>query len=88
MEEFYTRNKEFIANTNFNFSCDCVTYGSHRIYFCVCVECLQDLQEAKNVHLINDRWIKFCLWETNLKSLSLNGTMRFFRYRDIELPIH
>ena len=31
MEEFYTPNKEFVANTNINFSCDCVTYGSHRI---------------------------------------------------------
>ena len=35
MQEFYKNNKEFINDTNINFSCDRKAYGSHRIYFCL-----------------------------------------------------
>ena len=88
MKEFHRNNKEFIVDTNINFNCDCVTYRSHKIYFCLCPEVFENLQKAKNIHAVNDRWLKFCSWECNLKSLWFNGTMRFFKYQDIELPIH
>ena len=88
MEDFYNSNKEFIVDTNINFNCDCVIYGSHRIYFCLCAKCWQDLQKGKNLHAVNGCWMKSCPHELNLKSLLLNETMRFFRYWDIELPIH
>lgn len=60
MKEFHKNNEEFIVDININFNCNCVTYRSHKIYFCLSPECFEDLHKAKNIHAINDRWMKFC----------------------------
>ena len=88
MKDFHATNKEFIKDTNIDFNCDCVTYGSHRLYFCLYCECLRDFQKARNIHSLNDKWLKFCSHEANLNSLSFNGQTRFFKYQEFELPIH
>ena len=87
MEDFYRMNKEFIVDTNISFQCDCDTYGNHRMYFCVCYPCLNDLQDDKSLYVLNNWWMKFCSAESNLNSITFNGKMRFFRYHDINLPI-
>ena len=88
MKDFHATNKEFIKDTNIDFNCDCVTYGSHRLYFCLYCECLRDFQKARNIHSLNDKWLKFCSHEANLNSLSFNGQTRFFKYQEFEIPIH
>ena len=88
MKDFHATNKEFIKDTNIDFNCDCFTYGRHGRFFCLCCECLRDLQKAKNLHSLNGKWLKFCSQEANLNSLSFNGKMHFFKYQESELPIH
>ena len=87
MEDFYRMNKEFIVDMNIFFQCDCDTYGNHRMYFCVCYPCLNDLQDDKSLYVLNNWWMKFCSAESNFNSVTFNGKMRFFRYHDIDLPI-
>ena len=85
MKDFHATNKEFIKDTNIDFNCDCVTYGSHRLYFCLYCECSRDFQKARNIHSLNDKWLKFCSHEANLNSLSFNGQTCFFKYQEFEL---
>ena len=87
MQDFYRMNKEFIVDKNIFFQCDCDTYGNHRMYFCICYPCLNDLQDDKSLYVLNNWWIKFCSAESNFNSVTFNGKMRFFRYHDIDLPI-
>ena len=87
MQDFYRMNKEFIVDKNIFFQCDCDTYGNHKMYFCICYPCLNDLQDDKSLYVLNNWWMKFCSAESNFNSVTFNGKMRFFRYHDIDLPI-
>ena len=87
MEDFYKMNKEFVVDTSIFLKSDCEAYGNHRICFCICYPCLKDLQEDISLYMLNNQCIKFCSAEVNLSSITFNGKMRFFRYRDTYLPI-
>ena len=82
-DKFYKRNKDFMEDTNISFSCDSENYENHRVYFCVCCHCFDDLKLGKNVDSLNNRWLKFCSSEDNLNLTTFYGSMRFFRYREL-----
>ena len=85
-QNFHHMNKEYIVNLNQTFQCACNdTYGSHQLYFCVCVHCYKDLVEKKecNIEMINTQWMKFCTLRTSLDSLNFRSNMRFFSFNDI-----
>ena len=89
MEDFYKLIKEFINDTNIDFNYDCETYGNHAICFCICYPCFENLKSGTNLSAVNSYWLKFCSHSENLKSLSLNAEMRFFKYYEVfhQLPL-
>ena len=98
-QNFYEMNKKRLVNLNPAFQCVCNdTCRSHRLYFCVCVNCYKDLVEKKEcsiekkilyrviislIEMINTQGMKFCTLRTSLDSLNFRGNMRFFSFRDI-----
>ena len=89
MKEFYKPNEEIVVDTNKDFKCDCQGYGNHTICFCVCCKCYQNLKSWTNLSAANAYWLKFCLHNENLKAITLNTEMRFFKYWEVidQLPL-
>ena len=86
MQSFYRINKERVVNLNQSFKCVCHgTYGSRRLYFCLCPSCYNDLVIKKlcDCKMMNGQWMKFCMQRTYLDDLSFRGSMRFFIFNDI-----
>ena len=43
-QKCYVMNKELLANLNPTFQCACNdTYGSHQLFFCVCMDCYKNI---------------------------------------------
>ena len=85
-QNFYEMNKKPLVNLNQTFQCACNhIYGSHRLYFCVCVDCFTDLVVKKDcdTEMINMKWMKFCILRTSLDALTFRGNTRFFDFNDI-----
>ena len=84
-QNFYDLNKEYLVNLNKTFQCACKdTYGSHQLYFYVCVDCYKDLlKKGYNIGLLNNKWLKFCILRSNLDILTFCGNVRFFSFNNI-----
>ena len=83
-EKFYDTNKEILINLNSTFKCACnETYGSHRLFFCLCVECFKGIKRNCDLNSVNNKWMKFCIPRPSLDILNFNGNMRFFSFNDI-----
>ena len=84
-QNFYDLNKEYLVNLNKTFQCACKdTYGSHQLYFYVCVDCYKDLlKKGYNIGLLNNKCLKFCILRSNLDILNFRDNVRFFSFNDI-----
>ena len=83
-QKFYDTNKEILINLNSTFKCTCnETYGSHRLFFCLCVECFKGIKRNCDLNSVNNKWMKFCILRSSLDILNFNGNMRFFSFKDI-----
>ena len=86
MKNFCEINKERVVNLNQTFKYTCrSTYGSHRLYFCICTLCYNDLMFKKecDCKMINDEWMKFCIQRCYLYELYFRGNMWFFTFNDV-----
>ena len=86
MKNFYEINKERVVNLNQTFKCACQsTYGSHRLYFCICPLYYNDLVFEKrcDCKMINEEWMKFCIQRYYLDEPYFRGSMRFFAFNDV-----
>ena len=78
VQKFYDTNKEILINLNSTFKCTCnETYGRHRLFFCLCVECYKVIKKDCDVNLVNNKWMKFCILRPSLDILNFNGNMLF-----------
>ena len=63
-QKFYDTNKEILINLNSAFKCACnENNGSHRLFFCLCVECFKDIKRNWDLNLVNNKWVKFELYD-------------------------
>ena len=73
-----------MKNLNSTFKCACNgTYGTHRLFFCVCTDCYQNIKKGCDVSKMNNKWLKFCVLQSSVEILTFNGSMRFFSFKDI-----
>ena len=80
-QKLYDINKQTYVNLNATFKCACnETYGSHRLFSCLCVQCYKDIKSDCNVDLMNNKSMKFCILRPTLDILNFNGNMRFFLF--------
>ena len=64
------------------------TYGSHRLFFCVCVQCHKNIKnDCNNIGPMNNKWMKFCVLRPALEILNFSGNMRFFSFNDIIISL-
>ena len=86
MKNFYEINKERVVNLQQTFKYTCQsTYGSHRLYFCICPLCYNDLMFEKkcDCKMINEEWMKFCIQRCYLNRVYHRGSMRFSTFNDV-----
>ena len=91
MQNCYWINKECVVNLNQSFKCGCYkTYGSHRLYFCICPFYYNDLVIEKLVDckMMNEQWMKFCVQRTYLDDLCFRGSMGLFSFNDIAQSVN
>ena len=88
-QKLYDTNKEILINLSPTFKCVCnETYGSHRLFFCICVKCFKDVKRNCDLNLVNNKWMKFCILQSSLDILNFHGNMRFLSCNDIMVMFH